>query len=91
MSDVIMKDHTETHAERIENLEKQILDLRSTISNNNIATCNMITEMKKILESTRNNTNEHLTDIYGAMDHLIIHQGHFHDYPRQRVPVKHYV
>ena len=91
MSDVIMKDHQETHADRIENLEKQVLELQSTISNNNIATCGMLLDMKRILESTRNNTNEHLTDIYGAMDHLIIYQGRFHDYPRQKVPVKHYV
>nr|QBK85757.1 MAG: hypothetical protein LCMAC101_03520 [Marseillevirus LCMAC101] len=87
MSDITMSDYKEPLEPRIKKLENQVTELQDIISN----MTGMLLEMKTVLDSTRHKTNEHITDLYGAIDHVVFHGRNYNISPRQKIPVKHYV
>ncbi len=101
MSDVIMNDREDSLPTKIKKMEVLISELQNAVGQLTFAltetrsalteTRSVLTEVKNVLISTRHNTNEHMTDLYGAIDHLIINGGNFHAVHRQKIPIKHYV
>jgi hypothetical protein len=87
MTDVTMNDYKEPLDSRVKKLEVQVIELQSIISN----MTNMLLEVKAVLDATRHKTNEHITDLYGVVDHVAIHGRNYNISPRQKIPVKHYV
>jgi len=87
MADVTMSDYKEPLDSRVKKLETQVIELQNIVSN----MTNMLLEMKAALDATRHKTNEHMTDLYGAVDHLCIHGSNYKIKPRQKTPLKHYV
>ena len=87
MSDVTMSDYKEPLESRVKKLENKVIELQGVISN----MTSMLLEMKSVIESTRNKTNEHITDLYGAVDHAAFHGRDYNISPRQKIPIKHYV
>lgn len=89
-----MSDCEDSLPTKIKKMEEQILELQNAANQLTFAlteTRSVLVEVKNALISTRHNTNEHLTNLYGAIDHLIINGGNFHVVDRQKIPTKHYV
>ena len=89
-----MNDYEDSLPTKIKKMEVQISELQNVIEQLTFAlteTRSVLTEVKNVLISTRHNTNEHMTDLYGALDHLIINGSNFHSVHRPQIPIKHYV
>ena len=89
-----MNDYEDSIPIKIKKMEEQILELQNAVNQLTFALTevrSVLVEVKNTLISTRHNTNDHLTDLYGAMDHLIINGGNFHVVDRQKIPVRNYV
>ncbi len=87
MQDIIMNDYKEPLENRVKRLETHIMDLQLMVSKMG----GMLMEMRDALGSTRHKTDEHLTDLYGLIDHIARHGTEHRDFHRQKIPINHYV
>ena len=87
MTDVTMSDYKESLDSQVKRLEKKVMELQLMMSE----AAAMLMEMKNVLGSTRHKTNEHLTDLYGMIDHVGSYGTKHRDFHRQKIPIKHYV
>lgn len=87
MSDITMSDYKEPLDRQVRRLEKQVMELQLMVSEMG----GMLLEMKNVLGSTSHKTNEHLTDLYGFVDHVSLYGKEYRHFSRQKIPIKHYV
>ncbi len=87
MSDITMNDYKEPLDSQVKRLEKQVMELRLMVSKMG----GMLMEIKDVLGSTRHKTDEHLTDIYGLLNHIGRYGTEHREFHRQKNLIIHYV